>query len=498
MAATTDGWAELLREPQRHIAQLYKTSGFLADAAGRYLSEGARRGEIAIVIATPEHSQAIRHSMQQHGVQPDELFASGRLVLCDAATTLASFMRDGKLDRALAEQELGGLLSRLGANGSGLRAYGEMVMLLWRAGDSTAAIELEQVWNGLVEHHRFSLLCGYHLDGVSGTYPAFAQACREHRQVLPSEHFLAVPETERLNIVAHLEQEALEAQARERFIRTVVDSSHDCIKVLDLQARLLLMNKGGMAVLELCDFELARGQCWFEFWTGADRIAAETAVAAAREGRTSEFVGYFETMVTKQPRWWHVVVSPILDSNGAVQQILAVSHDVTDRRRLEQDLRRSIEARDQFLSIASHELRTPITSLSLQLELARVRLSEAGTLSSEKLNKLIELSTRQVERLTTLVESMLGVSELNAGKLTIEPRAVNLSQLVTAVLDRFRDQLAAAGSPVTLDLAPDVEGHWDAGRLEQVVENLLVNITKYARGAAVTLSTQTCATDARL
>jgi formate hydrogenlyase transcriptional activator len=122
------------------------------------------------------------------------------------------------------------------------------------------------------------------------------------------------------------------------FQRRLIACSLDCIKVLDLDGRLLWMNEGGMQALEICDLGPFVTSSWIEFWEGEDAIAAQAAVEAARKGGTSRFTGYFVTTTTKQPRWWDVVVSPIRDSEGKPERLLVVSRDVTEQKRNEKAL----------------------------------------------------------------------------------------------------------------------------------------------------------------
>ncbi len=109
----------------------------------------------------------------------------------------------------------------------------------------------------------------------------------------------------------------------------LIESSQDCIKVLDLEGRLLFMNEGGMQALEICNLGPLVNSFWINFWEGEDREAAQAAVEAARNGGTGRFIGYFATTATKQPRWWDVVVSPIRDAEGKPERLLAISRDVT-------------------------------------------------------------------------------------------------------------------------------------------------------------------------
>ena len=125
------------------------------------------------------------------------------------------------------------------------------------------------------------------------------------------------------------------------FQRRLIACSQDCIKVLDLEGRLLWMNEGGMQALEICELGPFVNSSWIEFWEGEDAKAAQAAVEVARKGGTGRFTGYFATTTTKQPRWWDVVVSPIRNAEGKPERLLAVSRDVTEHKRNEEALRKT-------------------------------------------------------------------------------------------------------------------------------------------------------------
>ncbi len=127
----------------------------------------------------------------------------------------------------------------------------------------------------------------------------------------------------------------LTEQAGPGWLARLIDGSRDCIKVLDLDGRLLSMNAGGMEALEICDFARLAGSSWIDFWQGADREAAAEAVEAARRGEVGRFVGFFPTTQTRTPKWFDVVVSAIRDDSGTPEKLLAVSRDVTEWKRSE-------------------------------------------------------------------------------------------------------------------------------------------------------------------
>ena len=159
-----------------------------------------------------------------------------------------------------------------------------------------------------------------------------------------------------------------------------------------------------------------------------------------------------------------------------------VSAAANDVRLLEQT-RDAVRARDHFLSMASHELNTPITTLNLQLEsLARTLPSDANT------TLRIRRAQRQVIRLASLVRELLDVSRISEGRLRLSLEDVDLGKLVAEVVDRHHADLEHAGCEVALHLTPDVRGIWDADRIDQVVTNLLSNAIKYGAGKAIVVS----------
>ena len=124
------------------------------------------------------------------------------------------------------------------------------------------------------------------------------------------------------------------------FNKAIIDSSHDCIKTLDMDGNLLFMSKSGQRLLEIENIEPYLNQSWIAFWKGDDYINAEKALQSAKEGGIGVFEGYCPTE-KGTPKWWDILISPIMDEEGAPRQLLSVSRDITDRKRAEQALRES-------------------------------------------------------------------------------------------------------------------------------------------------------------
>ncbi|MFY0571161.1 PAS domain S-box protein [Archangium lansingense] len=170
-----------------------------------------------------------------------------------------------------------------------------------------------------------------------------------------------------------------------------------------------------------------------------------------------------------------------------------------DNARLYRDAQRAVRLRDEFLSIASHELKTPLTPLVLKLQvLTREIEARCEPALTQRLLGMLEVSRRQVRRLAELVDGLLDVSHLSAGRLRIEREAVDLTSLVREVTARFQLQAERSGSPFRLESVGAVVGQWDRLRLEQVISHLLSNAIKYGAGHPVTIRVQGTETRARL
>lgn len=153
----------------------------------------------------------------------------------------------------------------------------------------------------------------------------------------------------------------------------------------------------------------------------------------------------------------------------------------------------AIRARDEFVSIASHELKTPITSLKMQLQMMQrgVNLEKGLTPSPEKLMKALTNSSNQVDRLTLLIEDLLDVTRIARGKLTYQFEEVNLSRLVKEVLERFSEEIQFAKCDLSEELEESVMVYCDRYRMEQVIVNLLSNAIKYGSNTPIHASVKT-------
>jgi signal transduction histidine kinase len=146
--------------------------------------------------------------------------------------------------------------------------------------------------------------------------------------------------------------------------------------------------------------------------------------------------------------------------------------------------------RDEFISIASHELKTPLTSLKLQTQINQRLLMGGGEAAykPERMNRLVETTARQVDRLSSLVEDMLDISRINMGKLLLKLSTFDLAELIVETIERFLPQLEAAHCELHLDVKDAIIGSWDPYRMEQVISNLITNAIRYSPGMPIHVS----------
>jgi signal transduction histidine kinase/ActR/RegA family two-component response regulator len=213
--AVTASEASLL-EPATsdHIVQFYETEQFLAEAVSRFLAQGVIASEGVVMIAAPDHVRVILDGLTKKGFDVERARATGQLTVLDAQETLGRFMVGDMPDWDLFLEGVGGVLAKaIGSSAaSRVRAYGEMVDLLWRAGRHKQALVLEEFWERLRDRYAFSLLCAYVMGNFFKESHAvdFRRVCELHDKVRPSEAYSSDADDEaQLRQITLLQQRAL-------------------------------------------------------------------------------------------------------------------------------------------------------------------------------------------------------------------------------------------------------------------------------------------------
>jgi excisionase family DNA binding protein len=366
-----------------HVVQFYEQNGSLLQDVAELIGRSLREGGAGIVVATPEHLEALAARLRRDEIDLVQAELEGRFVALDAAETLAAFMGGGMPSADRFAAVMGPLVARAAEGGRRVRVFGEMVGLLAAQGNHAAAIRLEELWNELQTRHRFSLICGYPMAVFANESLAHALdgVCGEHSRVVPAESYTSlVTRDEQARSVAVLQQKA---------------------RALEVE----------VALRESVEQQLRAA------------LEAERAARAAAEA--------------------------------------------------------ALNMRDEFLSVASHELKTPVTALSAYAQLALRRIQRHGHIDEDRVEKTLQTITGQADRLTRLLNQLLDISRLESGKLSLEPQLTDVRALVAQVLiaaeaSTDRQHTFAWEAPSTL------QARVDPLRLEQVLVNLVDNAVKYS------------------
>lgn len=166
---------------------------------------------------------------------------------------------------------------------------------------------------------------------------------------------------------------------------------------------------------------------------------------------------------------------------------------IFDLKKAKASLEAALRSRDEFLSIAAHEFRTPVSVLKLQLQLTERSLKKIPQ-DEPKLQEFSEgsrLALRQVESLGDLVEQLLDISTLHLDRLDLSYTTFDFSECVRSTVEQFAPIFLKSNCKVSLDLTEKAEGEWDRGRVIQMITNLLSNACKYAAGKPVQVSVKT-------
>ncbi len=277
----------------------------------------------------------------------------------------------------------------------------------------------------------------------------------------------------------------------ERFrLAAIVDSSEDAIISKNLDGIITSWNAGAERTFGYTAEEIV-GQPISRLMPPEHRNDMANILGRIERG---ERVEHFETVrVTKSGKTIPVSlsVSPIRDGTGRIIGAAKIARDISEqkahqaeRERLFREAEEAAKVREEFLSVAGHEMRTPLTSLQFLLHTIQKRF-ESG--QPERAVEGLVRARAQLQRLSDLTEELLDVTRIVAGRLTPELEEVDLAELARDVEEQQRESAARAGSELCIEAPSSVIGLWDRSRLEQVMTNLLSNAVKFGGGKPITI-----------
>lgn len=169
---------------------------------------------------------------------------------------------------------------------------------------------------------------------------------------------------------------------------------------------------------------------------------------------------------------------------------IKVEERTSQFKRTMEELQKAINSRDDFLSIASHELKTPITSLKLLIEMRQRDLSKSKEISNtiDIVNKQLRIEKEQLNRISRLVEDMLDITRIGAEKLSLKKEKTVIRDLIINIIHRYLEREGPNQVNSIININEKVTGNWDKFRIEQVLCNLLSNSVKYGLGRPIEIN----------
>ena len=176
-------WGEIA--PCDHVVQIYENEGVFLDTLAGFVGGGINSGECVIVIATKDHLRHLRDRMASYGIKVDVLISDDRYIPLNAEDVLSTFMVNGWPDEVLFNQTVSSLFKQGLAKNRRIRAFGEMVALLWSKGLNGATVQLEHLWNKFCAKNEFSLFCAYPKTGFTKDIgESLANICSCHTKMI--------------------------------------------------------------------------------------------------------------------------------------------------------------------------------------------------------------------------------------------------------------------------------------------------------------------------
>jgi PAS domain S-box-containing protein len=477
-----------------HSVQFYEDDAAFLDSLAEFVGSALGSGGACLVIATRPHRDAVAERLKVWGVDLSIATAAGRYLCADAEATLARFMADGWPDEQRFYSAIEPMLlqARVASHHmpGPLVAFGEMVALLWTEGRCEAAIRLEELWNELLRQHSFALRCAYPMNcfGQNAQEEFFLQVCDAHDHVLPTESYTSLEnEGERLRMVSALQQKAQTVRAAvaereqeiaqrkhveeklqrsEEFAQKVVESSVDCIKVLDMEGRLEYMSEPGQRALGIEDIASFLGRRWVNFWNEEDRPRAEAALARAQAGGVGSFQGDCATL-DGTPKSWDVKITPALNREGSLERLIAVSRDITEIKQAQMALMQAekLAATGRLAATIAHEINNPLEAVTNFIYLAKTSEGLPADVC-----RTLEIADRELARVAQIAQQTLGFYRDNS-----QQKWVVLSEIVADVVALYERKMQYKRLGIVVEVNAELKLHLKQGELKQALSNLIAN-----------------------
>ncbi|MEX1230495.1 MAG: PAS domain S-box protein [Planctomycetaceae bacterium] len=337
----TIDWSDIA--PSEHFVQFYESVDYLVESVSGFFAPALVKGDGALMIARPDHRAKIEKRLTARGIDIKAAIDRGQFIILDAEETLSQFLHGDALDRDRFTEVVGGYLGRLAQSWPAVRAFGEMVAILWEQKKRDLACQLEELWNGIGNQHAFALFCGYPMSafGEEADGDAFSTVCAHHSRVIPSESYAGLSSAEdRMREISILQQKARALQAEVAHRKRIEDELSDFVEnaleglhKVGADGRIIWANRAELDLLGYHEHEYI-GHHVAEFH--ADREVIDDILCRLADGRS--IFNAPARLVCKDGSIKHVLIH----SNGCYEgdKLLysrCFTRDVTDSRRAEED-----------------------------------------------------------------------------------------------------------------------------------------------------------------
>ncbi len=272
------------------------------------------------------------------------------------------------------------------------------------------------------------------------------------------------------------------------FFSTITNLSPDIVSLIDESGNLVFNSSAAERIHGYTQGEMI-GRNTFELIHEDDRQTVSEAMAQllAVPGSIQSVQYRYRN---KDGSWsWMEAAASNQIKNPLIRSLVTISREIGKRKKMEADLSRALKERDEFISISSHELKTPITSVLLQLQMLQrykknLSCGTEGKKRFEDMDSLVD----QVQSIQRLIDDLLSVSRIRMGKLSMEFLVEDFSALVHITLERFNEIFLEAGCHLTLNIEDGICISCDKTRISQVLFNLMTNAAKYAPGTLIEIN----------
>jgi PAS domain S-box-containing protein len=472
-----------------HAVHFYDDDDVLLERVTDFVAEGLRDGIPAIVIATEPHRAALRQRLGDRRVDVAAARGAGMLTVLDARQTLVQICDDDGVAPSRFASVVGRTIDEVlrVTGATQIRAFGEMVDLLWRDGRTRDALALELLWNETISNRAITLLCSYHVSSFAERRDVDA-VCRVHDEVHPMTRPVRalaaelahreIIEKALRDTTARLRRAEAEARRHRDELQSFLDTAAIPIHVVDTAGTITWANR---AALELLGHErIGRhvSTLYADVEIAAD-IVARMASGAPIDDREVR-------LIARDGSIRHVALgtSVQVDDNGKPVATRCFSRDITDRKRAELDreasiaeLTRTVRLNETLAGVVAHDLRNPLNTIIMGGEMV------LGHVDDPAITKPLRRVLGSAHRMQRMIEQLLDLSRVRSGTgIPLERADCSLAGIVRDVIEEIR--VVHPTREVRLEVAGDTIGEWDAGRLAQVFSNLIGNAIEHGDAAA--------------